>query len=208
VTGASVAALDPRANCVLGYWFGRADDEAGVFAEKGSLWFAASDAVDAEIGERFAALREEAVGGALDGWLGSPHGRLALVILVDQFSRNLFRGDARAFEHDALARGWVDEGLRLGDDLALRAVERTIFYLPLQHAESIADQQHALVLFAHLRDSAPSALRARFENCLDYAVRHRDIVARFGRFPHRNAALGRASTPEEIAFLRQPDSSF
>ena len=208
MTVAPVVALDPRANCVLGYWFGRAEDDGVVFADKGSLWFEANTAVDAEIRERFAALREEAVGGALDAWLASPRGRLALVILVDQFSRNLFRGDARAFEHDALARGWVDEGLRLGADLALRAVERTIFYLPLQHAESIADQQHSVALFAHLRDIAPPALRARFENCLDYAVRHRDIVARFGRFPHRNAALGRTSTAEEIAFLERPGSSF
>jgi uncharacterized protein (DUF924 family) len=208
MTDAPVVALDPRANCVLGYWFGRADEDSAVFADKGSLWFEANATVDAEIRERFAALREEAIGGGLDGWLAGPRGRLALVILVDQFSRNLFRGDARAFEHDALARGWVDEGLHRGADLALRAVERTIFYLPLQHAESIADQQHSVALFTHLRDVAPNALRARFENCLDYAVRHRDIILRFGRFPHRNAALGRASTTEEIAFLSQPGSSF
>ncbi|HEY0230738.1 MAG TPA: DUF924 family protein [Dokdonella sp.] len=205
---ASVAAIDPRANCVLGYWFGHADDDASVFAEKGPLWFTPSDAVDAEIGDRFAALRDEAIGCGLDDWLATPRGRLARIILVDQFSRNLFRGDARAFVHDDLARGWVDEGLCLGLEQELRPVERQFFYMPLQHAESIADQQHAVALFTQLRDAVPAALRARFAHCLDYAVRHRDIIARFGRFPHRNAVLGRASTPEEIDFLAQPGSSF
>jgi len=208
MTDAPVAVLDPRANCVLGYWFGRADDDADAFAEKGALWFKADAGVDAEIRERFAALRAEAIGGRLDGWLDSPRGRLALVILIDQFSRNLFRADARAFTHDALARRWVDEGLTLGVDQALRRVERSFFYMPLQHAESIADQRHSVALFTQLRDVAPPALRARFANTLDYAERHRDIIARFGRFPHRNAVLGRVSTPEELEFLAQPGSSF
>jgi len=208
MTDASLAAFVPRENCVLGYWFGRAGDDAAVFAEKGSLWFKADAAVDADIRDRFAALREGAIAGRLDGWLESPRGRLALVILVDQFSRNLFRDDARAFTHDGLARDWVDEGLRLGVDQELSLVERPFFYMPLQHAESIAHQQHSVALFTHLRDVAPPALRARFANTLDYAERHRDIIARFGRFPHRNAVLGRVSTAAEIDFLAQPGSSF
>lgn len=202
------AALDPRARDVLDYWFGASTDDAGVFAEKGALWFGAGAAVDAQIRARFGALYEEAVAGGLDRWLAAPHGRLALVILVDQFSRNLFRGDARAFAHDALARGWVDEGLRLGADRALRICERVFFYLPLEHSESFADQQHSVALFTTLRNAAPAALREHCDDYLDYAVRHRDIVARFGRFPHRNAMLGRASSEAEIEFLKQPGSSF
>ena len=202
------AALDPRARDVLDYWFGTSVDDADVFAEKGALWFGAGAAVDAEIRTRFAALHDEAVTGELDPWLAVPHGRLALVILVDQFSRNLFRGDPRAFAHDALARAWVDDGLRLGTDRDLRLCERVFFYLPLEHSESLADQQHSVALFTTLRNAAPAALRARCDDYLDYAVRHRDIVARFGRFPHRNATLGRASTEAESEFLRQPGSSF
>ncbi|MEP7043019.1 MAG: DUF924 family protein [Dokdonella sp.] len=208
MTAAPVGTLDARANCVLDYWFGRMGDDAAVIAEKGALWFGASDAVDAEIRERFATLREEAIDGRLDGWLATSRGRLALVILLDQFSRNLFRGDARAFAHDDLARSWVDRGLCAGIDGELRAIERMFFYLPLEHSESIADQQHSVALLQRLLDAAPALLRGAFANYHDYAVRHRDIVARFGRFPHRNAVLGRPSTAEEIEFLDQAGSSF
>lgn len=203
-----MADTDPRIDEVLGYWFGDAADDAGVLAGKSALWFGAGAEVDEDIRRRFADLREQAVTGALDAWLATPRGRLALVILVDQFSRNLFRGDARAFEHDALARVWVDEGLLLGMDAAMRPVERVFFYLPLEHSESIADQQRSVALFDALREAAPSALRQRFDEFYDYAVRHHDVVARFDRFPHRNAVLGRESTDEERAFLAQPGSSF
>src|SRR5690606_119569 len=137
-------------------------------------------------------------------WLAPPRGRLALVILIDQFSRNLFRGDARAFAHDALARRWVSEGLDAGADRALRAIERVFFYLPLEHSESLADQQRSVALFERLCADVPPALQGTFAGYLDYAVRHRDVIVRFGRFPHRNASLGRATTPEEAEFLRQP----
>lgn len=200
--------LDPRARDVLGYWFGDASGDAEVIAARGALWFDPKAEVDDGIRTRFAPLRERAIDGDLDAWLALPQGRLALVILVDQFSRNLFRGDARAFAHDALARGWVDEGLRLAAQRALRPIERVFFYLPLEHSESFADQQRSVALFTALCDEVPTALRASFDGYLDYAVRHRDIVARFGRFPHRNAVLGRASTAEEIEFLKRPGSSF
>lgn len=200
--------LDPRANDVLAFWFGRERDDADVVALQGARWFGGGDAVDAAIRSRFATLREEAIGGRHDAWLATPRGRLALVILVDQFSRNLFRGDARAFAHDALARGWVEEGLCLGADRELRAIERVFFYLPLEHSESFADQQHSVALFRQLCAETPAELRETFDSYLDYAQRHCDVVARFGRFPHRNAALGRASTPAEVAFLAEPGSRF
>lgn len=200
--------VDPRAAELLAFWFGSAREDAAVIAERSAIWFRGGGAVDAEIRTRFAALREQAIDGRLDAWLALPHGRLALVILVDQFSRNLFRGDARAFAHDALARGWVEEGLRLGADRALRAVERVFFYLPLEHSESFADQQGCVALFRQLRADAPPASHAAFDGYLDYAERHRDVIARFGRFPHRNAALGRASTPAEEAYLAVPGAGF
>lgn len=202
------AALDPRLGEVLDYWFGRSPDDAGMLAEKGALWFGAGTAVDEEIRARFAGLREEAVAGRLERWLAVPRGRLALVIVLDQFSRNLFRNDPRAFAHDGLARAWTDEGLHLGADRVLRACERVFLYLPLEHSESLADQQRSVECFRALRDEAPAALCARFDEFFDYAVRHHDVIARFGRFPHRNAVLGRESTAAEAQFLRQPGSSF
>jgi uncharacterized protein (DUF924 family) len=205
---ASAPSHDPCCADVLAFWFGGSGDDAHILEEKGALWFRAGASVDADIRARFGALHAAAVAGELDGWLASPRGRLALVILVDQFSRNLYRDDARAFAHDALARRWCDDGLAHGADRDLRAVERVFFYLPLEHSESIADQQHSVTLFERLRDVAPPPLRERFDDFFDYAVRHREVILRFGRFPHRNRVLGRASTPAEIEFLAQPGSSF
>src|SRR5690606_17027234 len=127
--------------------------------------------------ERFVPLREEAVTGRLDDWTDTPRGRLALILLVDQFSRNLFRGDARAFEHDPLARRWTLDGIRVGADRSLRAIERVFFYLPLEHSESLDDQRLAVQLFANLRDEAPAALLGSFAGFLDYAQRHHDVIA-------------------------------
>ncbi len=203
-----VARIDPRAAEVLHYWFGDAADDADVIAAKGALWFRGGDAVDAEIRARFSRLCEQAAAGALEEWRATPQGCLALVILIDQFSRNLFRGDARAFAHDAQARAWVTEGLQAGVDRALRPIERVFFYLPLEHSESLADQDRSVALFAALRDAVPASLRAAFDGYLDYAERHRDVIARFGRFPHRNAALGRTSTADEADYLRQPGAGF
>ena len=167
-----------------------------------------ADATRASLLERFVPLREDAVSGRLDGWTDTPRGRLALILLVDQFSRNLFRGDARAFEHDPLARRWTLDGIRAGDDRSLRVIERVFFYLPLEHSESLDDQRLAVQLFANLRDEAPAALLGNFAGFLDYAQRHHDVIARFGRFPHRNAVLGRRSTAEEAAYLAQPGAGF
>ena len=205
---ASVQAGDPRCADVLAFWFGEGSDDARILDEKGALWFKAGASVDAEVRARFGALHAAAVAGELDHWLAMPRGRLALIVLVDQFSRNLFRDDARAFAHDALARGWCEDGLALGVERNLRAAERVFLYLPLEHSESIADQQHSVALFAHLRDGVAPALRKQFENFLGYAMRHRDVILRFGRFPHRNRVLGRVSTPAEVEFLAQPGSSF
>lgn len=193
---------------MLGFWFGDQVDDAGVIAQKGAAWFARDALFDADIRARFGDRREAAVAGELDAWLDDPHGRLALVVLVDQFSRNLFRGDARAFQHDALARAWCNDALAAGIEGVLRPIERVFLYLPLEHSESFVDQQRSVALFGALRDAAAEPVRAAFENFLDYARRHCDIIARFGRFPHRNAVLRRASTAEEREFLEQPGAGF
>lgn len=202
------ATSEVRAGEVLRWWFGDAEDDGAVIAGKGAIWFRGGAAVDAEIRARFADLREQAVAGNLDAWLASPRGRLALVILVDQFSRNLFRGDARAFAHDPLALGWARAAVADGTHRLLRPIERVFLYLPFEHSEALADQERSLELYGALAGEVPATLAERFDGFLDYARRHHEIIARFGRFPHRNAVLGRASTAAETAFLQTPGSSF
>ncbi|HET6468179.1 MAG TPA: DUF924 family protein [Geminicoccaceae bacterium] len=174
---------------VLDFWFGE---------RASALWFEKDPAFDAEIRERFLALVEAAAAGAHDDWLETPEGALALVVLLDQFPRNMHRGRPAAFAHDARAREVAAAALARGHDRALPAAQRSFLYLPFEHSEDLVDQDRSVALFRALGDPVG----------LDYAVRHREIVARFGRFPHRNAILGRASTPEEEVFLEGPQSSF
>ncbi|HWQ37597.1 MAG TPA: DUF924 family protein [Burkholderiales bacterium] len=193
---------------ILRFWFGSNADDAAAAAEKSRLWWSKDSAVDAQIRERFQDLVEAAGRGELTHWAATAHGRLALILLTDQFPRNIYRGTPRAFAFDPVARLQCQEGIAVGDDRTLRLIERVFFYLPLEHSESAEDQAQSVGLFSELANRAPAAQRALFDGFLDYAVRHRDIIERFGRFPHRNAILGRPSTPEEIAFLRTPGSSF
>jgi uncharacterized protein (DUF924 family) len=193
------AVLDPREADVLDFWFG-----APGSAEHGQardLWFTKQDATDALIRARFGALIESALRGELDAWSGTPRGALALIVLLDQFTRNAFRDTPRAFAGDARALSVAQAQVDAGHDLALSLNERWFVYLPFEHAESLPLQERAVALFTQL---AADGLTAP----LEWAIKHRDVVARFGRFPHRNAILGRASSPEEAAFLQQPGSRF
>ncbi len=201
-----VAKMLPRE--VLEFWFGRADDEAQVLRTHAPLWFRKSAELDAEITMRFGAVVAAASQGGLNEWSDTAQGVLARIILVDQFRRNIHRNSAAAFEADARARAWTLDGIERGLDRQLRPVERTFFYLPLEHAEDRTLQARCVQLFEALRDSVPEPLREAFEGYLAYARAHRDIIERFGRFPHRNALLARPSSPEEIAFLAEPGSSF
>jgi uncharacterized protein (DUF924 family) len=162
------------------------------------LWFARDAVFDAELRHRFAARVTMAGYGAFDHWLASAWPSLALVLLLDQFPRNIWRGKARAFAFDAKARHVADQALARGRDRALPRDLRMFLYLPLEHSERLADQERAVALFEAAGDTEQ----------IRYARAHHRIIARFGRFPHRNAALGRASTPEEEASLREPGSSF
>lgn len=193
------------------FWFGPAADadaEATIIERQSALWWRKQPAVDAEIRARFAPLVGRAAGGELDTWLGGLRGRLALVLLTDQFPRNIWRGEAAAFAFDVLALRWAKEALARGLDAGLRPIERVFLYLPLEHSENLADQREAVRRFDTLAIAVEPALRTAFAGYLDYARRHLEIIERFGRFPHRNAILGRASTPEELAFLNEPNSSF
>jgi uncharacterized protein (DUF924 family) len=189
------------------YWFGGvADDASGQRQAK--LWWSKDAALDAELTERFGPLVTAARSAQLAHWNDSAQGRLALILLTDQLPRNIFRGTPGAFASDPLARQLCLAGLERGDDQALKPIERVFFYLPLEHSESMADQDHAVRLFTALFQAVPQPVAEQYRGFLTYALRHRSVIERFGRFPHRNAILGRQSSPEETAFLAEPGSSF
>lgn len=190
---------------ILHFWFGPPGSPPLVNADS---WFKKDDAFDDEIRRLFAGALEVAIAGGLSHWRETPRGRLALVILFDQFSRNLFRGSPRAFAQDPLAIEIAEQALATGDDRALAPMEASFLWMPFMHAEDLDLQRRCVQGFAALAEKAPPELSAALASGLDYAERHRVIIERFGRFPHRNAILGRATTPEEAEFLKQPGSSF
>jgi uncharacterized protein (DUF924 family) len=188
----------PRSADVLLFWFGDASERG----KPQRRWFEKDATFDREVRERFLPLYEHAASGRMSHLKENPFDCLALIIVLDQFPRNMFRGTRRAFATDALALEAARHAVDRGFDRDMRAVERMFAYLPFEHSESLADQQRACEL--------TQALDA-FEESKDayrYAVLHRDIIRRFGRFPHRNAILGRASTAQEAEFLKGPGSSF
>jgi len=187
---------DPAIEQVLDFWFG---PQAGASRPE---WFRKSDRFDAQIRERFGALHERAAAGGLADWEAAPRPALALLVVLDQFSRNLHRNDARAFAQDARALRVAEAMVERGWDRELLPVQRQFAYLPFEHAEDLAAQERAMALFGALEDYPET------KGLVDWAAKHRVIIRRFGRFPHRNAALGRASTAEELAFLREPGSGF
>ena len=196
-----VTALPPQAAAILDFWF---VPRPGEVAENGSrkVWFTRNDAFDADIRARFGDTLAAAVAGAYGEWCTSPHGSLARVILLDQFTRNAYRGTPRAFDGDARALATAEDAIEHRFDAALGAHERWFLYMPFQHSESLAVQERSVDLFDAL------ARETGLTDPLPYPQRHRDIIRRFGRFPHRNEILGRASTAEEIAFLRERGSRF
>jgi uncharacterized protein (DUF924 family) len=192
--------MQPWQHAVLQLWFGGSD--AAALSSPRNAWFRKDEAFDAQILERFLDLWHSARRGEKLVEVEDAQGALALLLLLDQFPRNLFRGSAEAFATDAAAQALAKTVVERGWDQLLPPVARWFVYLPLEHSENLADQHQSLRCFHSLPDSPGRA------GVIDYARRHYEIVARFGRFPHRNAALGRASTEEEIAFLQQPGSSF
>ena len=181
---------------VLAFWFGEGPD----YGKRHKRWFEKEAVFDAQVKARFLPLYEELR--RPRDWLESAHSCLARILVLDQFPRNMFRGTPRAFESDRLALEAARHAVEAGYDAGLLPVERLFMYLPFQHSESLADQERACTL------CEPLGAFTETEDVPRYARAHRDIVRRFGRFPHRNAILGRASTPEELGFLEQPGSSF
>lgn len=171
-----------RPRDVLDFWFGAGPEK----------WFTKSDAFDAEIRRRFGEAHAQAAAGKLDSWAADAQGSLALILVLDQFSRNLWRNDHRAFTQDQKALGLADEAVRRRYDVETPVTARKWFYMPYMHAEDLAAQERGLTYFAQRLDD-PETMK--------FAVEHADIIRRFGRFPHRNAVLGRETTPEEQSFL-------
>lgn len=186
---------------VLHFWFNRLPDEPQTGKQR-QVWFSKNPAFDREVARRFRSHYEQAAAGELDDWQVTPAGALALVLLLDQVPRHLFRSQAQAFATDAKALAVAQAAIGQGFDQALPSVQRSFLYLPLEHSENLDHQNQCVVHFKALRNDPDLA------DFYTYAERHRDIIQQFGRFPHRNAILGRDSTPAEIAFLQQPGSSF
>jgi uncharacterized protein (DUF924 family) len=194
------AAERDEATALIDFWFGPPRSPSRF--QQRAIWFKADPGFDAQLRDRFGALRERAAAGGCPDWALEAEPCLALILLLDQLPRNLFRGSARAFASDGRAREAARAALSRGFDRSLPASWRQFIYLPFEHSEELGDQELSVKLAAALaRDPA-------FAGALDYARRHHAIITRFGRFPHRNAALGRKSTPEEEGFLKEPGSSF
>ena len=190
--------MESLAPGLLGFWFGEGAEQGKVHKR----WFEKNPAFDALVTKQFQTLHQEMLDGKYRHWLDHPRDCLARIIVLDQFPRHIYRGSARAFLTDALALEAAKHLVAQNGDRGLLPVERMFAYLPFQHSEAPADQQRACELCEALEAFPETADAYR------YALAHREIIGRFGRFPHRNAMLGRESTAEEIEFLKQPGSSF
>lgn len=194
---------------VIQFWFGPLEATDSVISGRQSgLWWGKNEDTDRDIRNRFEPLVQAAGAGKLDESWASPDGRLARVLLLDQFPRNIYRDSPAMYKFDERARSLCIEGLETGVDHHLRPIQRVFFYLPLEHSESADDQARCVELMRGLAREVAEDQKPVFEDFVGHAEAHRKIVDRFGRFPHRNAILGRDSTAEEIEFLKQPGSSF
>lgn len=199
---------DRKYEALWRFWFGEIQHTKDYFDEQMSRWFGKDDEFDREIGEKFLELIDLHAKGELENWKKYPRGLLSLVLLTDQIPRNAFRGTPRAFEFDPVAQDVALTLCETGLDLNYDLAERIFLYLPLEHSEKPEHQELSVQKFEELCAEVAPSLKPVFLSTLDYAKRHRDIIRRFGRFPHRNHVLGRESTSEEIEFLKRPGSSF
>jgi len=197
VERAGVPVDDPIGE-VLDFWFGELDGAGMSDAVHRKLWFSADPALDTQIRTRYGSLVATALAGGLAGWADGDHGLVALLLLLDQFTRNIYRGSAQAFAGDPAALALARRAIAAGRHHRLPLIHRVFLYLPLEHSEDLADQDRCVALFRALGKDSGHPGVAEFTR---YAEAHREVIARFGRFPHRNAALGRAATPAEEAWL-------
>lgn len=194
---------------VLDFWFDDCATSMAALDDRKKMWFLKSDETDRLIAEKsIDVLARLASGEALKWAARGPAERLAAIVALDQFTRNIFRDTAAAFENDALALALCKQGLDAGEDRVLSPLKRWFFYMPLEHSEDLADQEQCVGLFKDLVKDADDAVRPLIEDALDYARKHREVIEKYGRFPHRNAALGRTSTRAEKDYLAKPGAGF
>jgi uncharacterized protein (DUF924 family) len=197
-----------RIERILSFWFKEHELTAPQIDGRMDTWFGEDPVFDHEIEKHFSGDVEDASGGAIDYWAHQPRGRLALIILLDQFRRNIYRGTAEAFSKDKAALKLCVEGAMQKKDRGLTPIQRVFFYMPLQHAESRKVQKKSVEIFKRLAKAVSPTYRETFETVAQFAELHHDIVERFGRFPHRNKVLGRKNTPEEEEYLAGDGPSF
>jgi uncharacterized protein (DUF924 family) len=200
--------MSNRIEDILQFWFGAFPTPYTADGRKVDMWFKNGVAYDREIFIQFGVDYDKAISGELDHWAESWRGRLALIILLDQFSRHIHRGSALAFAQDAKAQALCIDGMGAGDDMKCHAVERSFYYLPLEHAESIELQVLSLRAYTRLVENVPDEFKKTFEMNLEFARRHHYVIEKFGRFPELNEILGRESTAEEQAFIDSGEYSF
>ena len=200
--------MTDRIEDILHFWFGVFPTPYTADATKSDMWFKNGAVYDSEIFINFGVDYDKAISGELNHWIDSYRGRLALIILLDQFSRHIHRGTAQAFAQDAKAQALCIDGLGAGDDAKCHAVERSFFYLPLEHAEDIEKQELSVRAFTQLVRDVPEQYQKPFESSLSFAKSHHYVIENFGRFPELNEILDRESTAEEIEFIASGKYSF
>ncbi|HEX5006357.1 MAG TPA: DUF924 family protein [Hyphomonadaceae bacterium] len=201
--------LDETPGSILHYWFAWSADRPATLGDRQSLWFGGGFELDRAIAHRFTCIVAKLASGEALRWAAhGPYERLAAIIALDQFSRSIFRGTPAAFENDPLALKLAKEAIAKNEDKLLKPVERWFLYMPLEHSETMEDQNLAVAKFAELLQHATPETQPHFASAFDYAKRHAAVIKQFGRFPHRNEILGRQSTEAELAFLKKPGSRF
>jgi uncharacterized protein (DUF924 family) len=205
--------MNDRIDTILSYWFDGLNDDSELHMNSPQFqrWFGKDEAADREIRERFEDDHKRAAANEYSAWENDPRGRLALIVLLDQFPRNMYRDTSRMFETDPAALSLTLGAIKNGQDRELSLVQRMFLYMPLMHAESRSVQEIAVKFFTLLVELAEKRSPGNvkfFALSRDYAYKHKEIIDRFGHYPHRNKVLGRESTPEEVEFLKGPDSSF
>ncbi len=193
---------------VLDFWFQKLDEYGSATPETTERWRMKDPAFDQEIRERFEPLYKAIVAGQKQSWLESPDGLIAYVVVIDQLSRNMYRSTAAMYASDEQCLSVALEAIENGRDKQAIFAHRNFLYMPLMHSEELAIQDRCVELYQAWHDELEGAQKAEIARRIGYAIRHRDVVARFGRYPHRNEILGRPSTPEELEFLKQPDAWF
>ena len=200
--------MTDRIEDILEFWFGSFPTPYTADASKPDMWFKNGSSYDSEIFVNFGVDYDRAINGELDHWIDSYRGRLALIILLDQFSRHIHRGTAKSFAQDEKAQALCIDGIGAGDDSKMHAIERSFFYLPLEHAEDIDKQNLSVRAYEQLVLDVPEEYRKHFEVTLSFARSHHYVIERFGRFPELNEILNRDSTADELAFIASGKYSF